>query len=199
MECVPRRSVHAVGLARSACATPSPAVTEGSIDRGVQVVGAAGRHEQRQDHAQQGHAGQDVEDGVEREAGGDQEAAEQRAADAAEPAEPGAPRHRRTADLRGEVVGHEAEDQRLGAAGAQADDRDEQQEDAEREADGEQRDGDRADQEAARDHRLGTEPVREPGADQRAEHRAAVEHQQERERALGREPGAASSARAARC
>ena len=70
----------------------------------------------------------------EREARGDQEAAQQRAADAAEPAEPGAPRHRRAAHLRAEVVGHEAEDQRLGAAGAQPDDRDEQQQDADREA-----------------------------------------------------------------
>ena len=49
----------------------------------MQVVGVPAGHEQRQDHAQQSHPGQDVEDGVERQAGGDQETAEQRAADAA--------------------------------------------------------------------------------------------------------------------
>ena len=95
--------------------------------RGVQVVAATDRHEQRQDHTQHGDRGQDVEDRVQREARGDQQAAQQRAADAAEPAEPGTPGHRGAAHVRAEVVGHKAVDQRLGAAGAQPDDRDEQQ------------------------------------------------------------------------
>ena len=59
----------------------------------------SGRHEQRQDRAQQGQPGQDVEDGVELQAGGDQEAAEQRAADTAQPA---------AFDIMSEHVGPEA-------------------------------------------------------------------------------------------
>src|SRR5215207_5862900 len=55
------------------------------LDRNrMQLGGAAGRNEQCQNRAQEGQCGQDVEDGVERQTCSDQEAAEQRAADAAE-------------------------------------------------------------------------------------------------------------------
>ena len=47
---------------------------------------------------------------------------------------------------------------------------------------------DRPDQETRGDDRLGPEPVGHPGARQRADHRAAVEHQQERQRALALNP-----------
>ena len=149
--------------------------------------------------AQQRHRGQDVEDRVQRQARGDQEAAQQRAADAAEPAEPGAPRHRRR---RAPSCGSSWPRSRRSGSGCRwCPGRRSRRTAAGGRAGGrrEQRDGHRADQEAPRDHGLGTEPVGEPGTDQRADDRPAVEHQQEGQRALGVENPARSSARAARC
>src|SRR6478752_3513848 len=89
------------------------------LDRyGRHLTPTSNRHQQGEDEPQQAYAGQDIEDRVQGQACTDQEAAEQRAANTAQPTETRAPGHSGAPDVGPVVVGHEAVDQGLGTTGA---------------------------------------------------------------------------------